>query len=109
MINIFIGHGLALLCLYVTSWTLLYAPLTLAEIAIMKALYILKWHRMAMFDDNFLSKIICGFNCLVSGLIIMVRISTQEYYGNYHYQALRNLFYMHPGPIKPLRPKIKFW
>ena len=109
LINIFIGHELALIVLYVTSWTLLYAPLTLVEIAAMKALYILQWHRMAMFDDNFLSKIFFGFNCMVTSLILTVRISTQEYYGNYHYQAIRNLFGMHPGPIKELRPKIKFW
>ena len=75
----------------------------------MKALYIMKWHRMAMIDDNFLSKIFFGFNCMISALIITVRITTQEYFGNYHYQAIRDLFGMHPGPIKELRPKIKFW
>ena len=63
---------------------------------------------MSMIDDDFFSVVMLEFNTMISLMIITIRITTKEYLGNYHYQSARNLFGMQ-GPLKDLRPQIKFW
>ena len=60
----------------------LYMAYTFTEIIVLKCVYIQTWTRMAMLDDDFMSRVMIGTNAMVASLIIMVRILLGEHNSN---------------------------
>ena len=86
-----LGMNSALFGIYgITSYHWYFA-LTVTEMSIMKCLYLWKWHRMAMVDDDFLSGFLINFNKIFCCLPVMARIILNEPESNphLHYATLK--------------------
>ena len=87
----YVGINLACYTIYGITTYHWYFALTVTEMSIMKCLYLWKWHRMAMVDDDFLSGFLINFNKIFCFLPIMARIILNEPESNphLHYATLK--------------------
>ena len=86
--HIILGHNAAVICVYTIVASMLFSALTLAEMTVLKCLYISSWSKMAMIEDDFLAKIITEVNIVITGICIFVRIYLEEPTSNFHYMKL---------------------
>ena len=86
---IFIDHTGAVMATYTIVVNMVYSALTLAEMTILKCLYISKWSKMAMIEDDFLARIFAEFNFFISITMTLIRIYLDEPMNNLHYIRLR--------------------
>ena len=86
---IFIDHTAAVMATYTIIVNMVYSAFTLAEMTILKCLYISKWSKMAMIEDDFLARILAEFNLFISITMTLIRIYLDEPMNNLHYIRLR--------------------
>ena len=86
----FTDHYGALIATYTIVGCMIYSSLILAEITVLKCLYIKNWSKMAMAEDNFWSKILIIVNSIISGSCVFIRLYLGEANTNFHYFRLRN-------------------
>ena len=83
-------HFGALLATYTVVFCMIYSSLILADITILKCLYINNWSKMAMAEDNFWSRILIVLNLIISGSCVFIRLYLGEASTNFHYVRLSN-------------------
>ena len=81
----YLGHNAAIMVTYTIVFNMVFSALTLAEMTILKCLYISKWSKMAMIEDDFVARILTEGNILISMTTTFVRIYLGEPMNNYHY------------------------
>ena len=106
--NLIVGHELALLILYLTTWMVHLSLFTLMQFTILNLLYIKCWNRMLSINQDFLTMICIQINYVIVAFLVTVRFCTEQHNVNIHYQSTRNLFGL-TGPLPDLYPKIRFW
>ena len=74
---------------YTVIVNMVYSAFTLAEMTILKCLYISKWSKMAMIEDDFVARILSEFNFFISITSTLIRIYLDEPMNNLHYIKLR--------------------
>ena len=107
--HIISGHNAAVLCVYTIVASMLFSALTLAEMTVLKCLYISSWSKMAMIEDDFLAKIITEVNTIITGICIFVRIYLEEPISNFHYMKLRGFDDMHTPAMNQWFNTINKW
>ena len=87
-----------------------FCSISLAQITILRCLYINNWGRMVMVDDDFIARICYQFNILICTMFTIIKADLEQYHGNYHYHAARNLFGLQGGPFdQKTYKRISFW
>ena len=105
-----IGHAIAHFQILATSGITYFVTISLAQITILRCLYINNWGRMVMVEDNFIARICHQFNLLICTIFTVVKAGLEQYLGNYHYHAARNLFGLQGGPFdQKTYKRISFW
>jgi hypothetical protein len=67
------------------TFSMLHNCLTLAEMMILKCLYLFFWPRMAMLEDTLVAQL-CGlFNLMISSICTSTRLHLGEYHANPHF------------------------
>ena len=84
-----IENTAAVMATYTIVFNMVYSAFTLAEMTILKCLYISKWSKMAMIEDDFLARILAEFNFFISITMTLIRIYLDEPMNNLHYIRLR--------------------
>ena len=107
--HIILGHNAAVLCVYTIVASMIFSALTLAEMTVLKCLYISSWSKMAMIEDDFLAKIITEVNTVITGICIFVRIYLEEPISNFHYMKLRGFDDMHTPAMNQWFNTINKW
>ena len=74
---------------YTIVFNMVYSAFTLAEMTILKCLFISKWSKMAMIEDDFVARILAEFNFFSSIMSTLIRIYLDEPMHNLHYIKLR--------------------
>ena len=65
---------------------------------------------MVMVDDDFIARICYQFNILICTMFTIIKADLEQYHGNYHYHAARNLFGLQGGPFdQKTYKRISFW
>ena len=105
-----LGHEIAHFQILATSGVTYFVTISLAQITILRCLYINNWGRMVMVEDNFIARICYQFNLLICFMFTMTKVGLEQYHGNYHYHAARNLFGLQGGPLdQKTYKRISFW
>ena len=86
---ILIENTAAVMATYTIVFNMVYSAFTLAEMTILKCLFISKWSKMAMIEDDFLARILAEFNFFISIMSALIRIYLDEPMNNLHYIRLR--------------------
>ena len=86
---VYTDHYSALIATYTIVGCMIYSSLILAEITILKCLYITNWSKMAIADDDFWSRILIAINLIISGSCVFIRLYLGEAHTNLHYFRLR--------------------
>ena len=89
---IFIDHTCAVMATYTIVVNMVYSAFTLAEMTLLKCLYISKWSKMAMIEDDFLARMLAEFNLFFSIMSTLIRIYLDEPMNNIHYIKLRGFY-----------------
>ena len=107
---IFIEHTTAVMATYTIVVNMVYSALTLAEMTILKCLYISKWSKMAMIADEFLARILAELNFFISIMMTLIRIYLDEPMNNLHYIRLRGFQQSNlPEKYRTSFSKINIW
>ena len=77
---------------YTIVFNMVYSALTLAEMTILKCLYISKWSKMAMIEYDFMARMLAEFNFCFSIMSTLIRIYLNEPMNNIHYLKLRGFY-----------------
>ena len=105
-----LGHEIAHFQILATTGITYFCSISLAQITILRCLYINNWGRMVMVDDDFIARICYQFNILICTMFTIIKADLEQYHGNYHYLAARNLFGLQGGPFdQKTYKRISFW
>ena len=106
----YLGHNAAIMVTYTIVFNMVYSALTLAEMTILKCLYISKWSKMAMIEDDFVARILSEFNFFISITSTLIRIYLDEPMNNLHYIKLRGFQQSNlPENYRSFRSTINTW
>ena len=95
---------------YTVIVNMVYSAFTLAEMTILKCLYISKWSKMAMIEDDFVARILSEFNFFISITSTLIRIYLDEPMNNLHYIKLRGFQQSNlPENYRSFRSTINTW
>ena len=104
-----------IIVLYGEIFWLYTAIFSITEMIIVKGLLMYKWSQIAIIDDYFIAKMLYLTNILISGILIIVRISLAEYTTNVFFlrfeKSYNNIFdELHQNKIlTEWHPIIRFW
>ena len=76
---LFLGLIVVLVCYFGSISFLVYLALTIAEITILKAIYIYKYSKIAVVNENFISCILVKVNITLVSMNTLVRLLLNEY------------------------------
>ena len=109
------GHATTIIVLYGECFWFYNTILSITEMIIVKCLLMYKWSQIAIIDDYFIAKMLYLTNFLISGILVITRISLAEYTTNVFFlrfeKSYNNIFdeLRQNKILTEWHPIIRFW